>query len=664
MKDLHSIVRLLKNHIYPTYQLHAYIRNNKLSPKEGLIIGVLTVCEWLRSRLGEDVPKELVLPLPCDYKKVSIDDFRSLHLNRGFVVDIIALPEKEMWSLQIVEPDLGSDPGNPNQTRKPIAGRIIETNVGFCIRDKRLECGIKTVISDPENTPLAAVYRPAFVKKLYNNPDFGLQHISILSPKLKYIDSTEQLKNVISLYKSEENQLPILVFTKGKNVKYEEQLPLQSVNLNELSVKSINANIDDKGNFIKKIEVENTCSKIELSKMAKKAKKKVEVKLTVSSFNELRILAKNPLLQQKHPVLKNINANRTKIEEYVLPPINIHKLAAAFVGFAHVYLLNERLFDRFNELIGLNLTEGDTVLLEPQCFGANNSVYPYKSSENAEKDIIRTIFQYPREKDFNFHNIFFLSGARDALIQGKQELEELSESQLNQWEINLLTLQKQSEAKLNANKEEIAKMESKNNSLKQQLVIEENKNKLLREKKEKCDSLHLQELAKKDEYISFLERQVGRPHTKKELPEWVERVHSHHLILHANALKTFDAAYINNDRLETIYDALDFMATDYWENRYGSLTNEEMLSNASKKYHRNFKLEPCKSTSVEVYADQYKIPYFKDEMGNVKQSSLEYHFKVGVKAEHLVRIYFLFDDDKKLIVVGSMPEHLKTVSFG
>lgn len=664
MKDIHSIVKLLKNKIYATYQLHAFMRNSKTLSVDGLKIGALTVCEWLRSRLGENIPDELLLPSPDDYQNVSLDDFKSLHLNRGFVVDIIALPEKEMWSLQIVEPDLGSDPGNPNQVRKPVAGRIIETNVGFAIRDNKLECGVKTVISDPENTPLATVYRPAFVKKLYNNPNFGLQNVAIINPKLKYIDTLEQLKAVVSLWKNELNQLPILVFTKAKEVQYEEQLPLEGLSVDQLASKHESAEIDDKGNCIKKIEVENTCTKIEAAKAAKKNKKKADTKVTVTSFDELRILAKNPLMQKKHPILKDINVNRPKKEVFVVPAYNLHKMAGAFAGFAQVYLLNENLFSRFVEMVTCKALEGDAVLLEPKCFGGAISLYPYAQKEINEKEINRFVFQYPRNKTFDFHNIYFLSGARDALIKGKEELEQLSEAQLNEWQIKLLAVQKQNETMLTAQKEETAKLENKNNSLKQQLVMEESKNKDLRDAQDKLELKYKQELAKKDEYIAFLERQVARPHTKKELAGWVERTHKEHLILHQKALQTLDAANLNVDRLELIYDALDYMATDFWEYRYAGLSEEELLNRSSKKYHRAFEITPCKGTSIEVYPEQYRILYFKDEMGNIKPSDLNFHLKAGNKAEHLVRIYFLFDDAKKLIVVGSLPEHLQTVTFG
>ena len=41
LKDLYTVVRLLRNHLYPTYQLYAVMDNSKLTPMEGLKLGAL-----------------------------------------------------------------------------------------------------------------------------------------------------------------------------------------------------------------------------------------------------------------------------------------------------------------------------------------------------------------------------------------------------------------------------------------------------------------------------------------------------------------------------------------------------------------------------------------------------------------------------------------------
>lgn len=133
MDTPYRVVRLQRNHLYPTYQLFAHMASKKTTPQDGLRLAALTTMEWLRLRLGDTVPKELLLPGPEEFRSCSEEALQSLHLNAGFVIDIVSLPEQGAWSLQITEPDLGSDPGNPKQARQAVPGRIIETNIGFRI---------------------------------------------------------------------------------------------------------------------------------------------------------------------------------------------------------------------------------------------------------------------------------------------------------------------------------------------------------------------------------------------------------------------------------------------------------------------------------------------------------------------------------------------------
>lgn len=118
-------------------------------------------------------------PEPSAYLSVDNSCLPSLHINSGFLIDIVSLPDQGIWTLQITEPDLGSDLGNPQQVRQAVPGRVIETNVGFKISGAQLECGFQTVISDPVGTPQQAeVYRLAFIRRLVDHPDFGLKQLS------------------------------------------------------------------------------------------------------------------------------------------------------------------------------------------------------------------------------------------------------------------------------------------------------------------------------------------------------------------------------------------------------------------------------------------------------------------------------------------------------
>lgn len=52
MSNPYRVVRLMKNHLYPTYQLHAYMASKKTAPRDGLRLAALVTIEWLRQRLG------------------------------------------------------------------------------------------------------------------------------------------------------------------------------------------------------------------------------------------------------------------------------------------------------------------------------------------------------------------------------------------------------------------------------------------------------------------------------------------------------------------------------------------------------------------------------------------------------------------------------------
>lgn len=65
-----------------------------------------------------------------------------------------------------------------------------------------------------------------------------------------------------------------------------------------------------------------------------------------------------------------------------------------------------------------------------------------------------------------------------------------------------------------------------------------------------------------------------------------------------------------------------------------------------------------------AYPLEYKIKYYKDEKGKTHESILDLHLKSGTGTENLLRIYFLYDKEKQLIVVGSLPKHLKTLKNG
>jgi len=119
----------------------------------------------------------------------------------------------------------------------------------------------------------------------------------------------------------------------------------------------------------------------------------------------------------------------------------------------------------------------------------------------------------------------------------------------------------------------------------------------------------------------------------------------------------------NTANLNLLCDALEFLATDYRDELIGLINQDKMNMNCMKKYGRPFVVTPVTGASVEMYPCDYKIKYHIGFKGKPVESPLDLHLRVGVDNIYLIRIYFLYDKEKKLIVVGSLPHHLHTVSF-
>ena len=210
---------------------------------------------------------------------------------------------------------------------------------------------------------------------------------------------------------------------------------------------------------------------------------------------------------------------------------------------------------------------------------------------------------------------------------------------------------------------ELAKLENQLHKYEQQVNLAEQRLAEQQQQSARVKAMLEEKLAEKELYIHFLQERMLRPRTKKELPTWAENELSPHLLLHPRAVTALEDASINADRLELIYDALEYLATDYWENRYGDLTEEELLNRTALKYQRGFTVTPNSDSSIAAFANQYKLPGYCTKGGAVVNRAMDYHLKAGNKTEHLVRIYFFFDDERQQIVVGYLPEHLDTVKF-
>lgn len=614
MSSNYRVVKLLKNHLYPTYQLHAFMANDKTTPQDGLRLAALTTMEWLTHRLGEEAPPEWAsLPSPENYLTATDDDLPSLYINQGHVVNIVSLPEQGMWTLQITEPDLGSDPGNPAQERPAVPGRIIETNIAFQIVGKQVECGFKTVISDPVGTePEAEVYRVAVVRELLRNPAFGLKQVTDIPMQALLLSNTSQVKTMLYVTHHADNQLPTVIFTQPLE---EKKAAAAAPDFSQLRIgKSFTPPLDFKGLSLPK----------DLPKPAVAAK--VE---TVA----------------------------------VEPPFDLEKFCYYTFSHCRTYVLEQAAFKPFSSQTGLRFNPGDIVVLYPTALGGGEEVVSYKASKVQEtfETVEAGVKSYLKARPLDYGNITFLSEAREHLLRLSEELAESAEAADAHF--------KQELERINAVwKHEVANKESDVAAVTAQLQrqkeysarLEDDKAKLREDFAAEREKLQAEIDAHK-ETIAFLQRRVDKPSDYDGIAAWVQEYFEGRILLHSRAIARMLTKSSQCASVDLICDALDYLATDYWEQRYCQLPKDIALNRCGEKYGRPFEIKPVGTYTIAYTPNEYRIPYFKDERGKIADSDLDYHLCVGNDPENLLRIYFLHDDANQLIVVGSLPDHLRAV---
>ena len=619
MSGTYRFVKLLKNHIYPTYQLHAYMANDKTAPDAGLRLAALTTIHWLKSRLGDAAPMDWEnMPSPADYLSATDDDLPSLYLNQGHVINIVSLPEKGMWTMQITEPDLGSDPGNPNQKRQAVPGRIIETNIAYRITGKQVECGFKTVISDPIGTvPEAEVYRTAVVKLLMENPAFGLKQVTDIPMKLIRLTNVSQIKTMLFVLHQAGNQLPAVIFSQPVQQKKQEPAAL------DLS----------RAKFIGAVTMP---------------------KLDLKISNLPKDLA------------KPVSAAKTETVA-VDPQYDMDKFVYYTFSHCRTYILEDALRKSFTAQSGIKFNAGDIIVVYPTALGGGERVIPYREPESPWDDNIQAIEKGIKDslkvRDIDFGQIMFLSGAREHLLHLSDELLESAEAadthfkteieQLNAfWKNELAQKQLELDAamvQVQNQKNYSSRLEDEKTKLREEFSLE-------RDKLQSEIDTHL-------ETIRFLKRRYDQPHDYEGIAIWVNEHFSDRLILHPKAVSRMLTRSNQCASVDLICDALDYLATDYWEMRYLQAPRDVMLTRCSEKYGRPFDVSPVGQATIEFTPSEYRIKYFRNVQGKEQDSDLNYHLRVGNDPENLLRIYFLHDDEQKLIVIGSLPDHLRSVKI-
>lgn len=155
-------------------------------------------------------------------------------------------------------------------------------------------------------------------------------------------------------------------------------------------------------------------------------------------------------------------------------------------------------------------------------------------------------------------------------------------------------------------------------------------------------------------------RKIALPDTLASVDVWAEQHCHQRIFLHPRAVRgAKESQYFD---VELAYAALWLLAKEYWELRTATPARREQCQRALKNKLESLGLELAPSisdTRAGEQGDDYKIVY---PFGGSSKSTLELHLKKGVDRDqrNCLRIYFFWDSERHITVIGWMTSHLGT----
>lgn len=665
MNDFYHAMKLQERRTYPTYQLYAFMANEKTKPEDGLRLAALTSLQWLKMRMGAAVPEEWKsFPAPEQYLEVDDSCLPSLSFNQGFEVRTVYLPDKKVWALRITESDAGLEPRDGKPGRAPVLGRTIETNIGFHVIGKRLECGFQTLVSDPvEVENEAEVLRLAVVRELVRNPDFGLTQVVPLSEGYDRIEDEGGMKAAMKVLRNPENQIPTVLFSQSVREEIVTETDLSALRkpgqkLNHSFV------LPEQEQSKKTARFQQYMRYAGSDRSRQREKKDAPAKELPTNLVDASALLKEPVTAFSPMNLAKKETVRIIASE---PPFNLETFTHHVYTHCRTFILDREAEKPFAVQTGCTLGNGDVAVLYPVSLGKEIRIFHPESGENPELFIDRLEAEVKnclRGQLIDFGNVLFLSDVRDDLLHAARYAKQRAEEAFAGDRLKLEEQLEQLQDELVRKDSQIYDLKEKIRRLNEHIShIEEEKSDLREQHDRERERLNAA-LTDSEKILDYRRFEKGFPKHYTDIATWAEENLSGRLILHAKAVRLLEASTSSRKiSAKLICSALTYLATEYWEQRWQQLSEDDANRRCMEKYGRPFTVTRVGLTTIKHTPTEYKIKYFRNEKGKLKESSLNYHLKVGNQSESLLRIYFLHDDESRLIVVGSLPEHLTNFSY-
>lgn len=138
----------------------------------------------------------------------------------------------------------------------------------------------------------------------------------------------------------------------------------------------------------------------------------------------------------------------------------------------------------------------------------------------------------------------------------------------------------------------------------------------------------------------------------QDMADWVDSYYPDRLLLHSRAKRSLKKAQYEDVKL--IYACLKLLATSYYDYRTTGKSFQEFIQDCRAVDPGLDLAGAVTKTAAGMYGEDYKIQY------GGKSRTFEWHLGKGTNKDpkKTLRIYFIWDDENKLVVIGDLPAHL------
>jgi hypothetical protein len=142
--------------------------------------------------------------------------------------------------------------------------------------------------------------------------------------------------------------------------------------------------------------------------------------------------------------------------------------------------------------------------------------------------------------------------------------------------------------------------------------------------------------------------------TYSDISEWISKYYPDRIYLHPRAIRSLKTAVYEDPKL--VYKCLKLLATAYYDYQTGAITYSNFLDMCKEVDPALDERGAITDTAAGMQGDTYYVQY------HGKKRKLERHLAKGSNKDcrYCLRIYFFWDDQDQIVVVGDLPHHLDT----